>query len=139
MQGSKKKMPFSVNSIKVHFVMAEIDEFFAVLVLGRSTIQNVDDGFASFLKIGYKWTKSSLSIIPVVALCCIMQKKINNFLRVRITKTSPSCSDSFLSVFSITKNKTKPLEYRIFYSPQQLLYKNHVLLNINNGFKCALL
>ena len=84
--------------------MAEIDEFFAVLVLGRSTIQKVDDGFASFLirnltnfsgtnelllhhesnnqiqlsilsEIGYTWTKSSLSIIPVVALCCIMQNK----------------------------------------------------------------
>ena len=52
MQGSKKKMPFSVDSIKVHCVMAEIDEFFfffAVLVLGRSTIQKVDDGFAIFL------------------------------------------------------------------------------------------
>ena len=74
--------------------MAEIDEFFAVLVLGRSTIQKVDDGFAIFLirnvtrtnelllhhesnnqsspsilsEIGYKWTKSSLSIVPVVAL-----------------------------------------------------------------------
>ena len=101
MQGSKKKNAIQGQFHQVHFVMAEIDEFFAVLVLCRSTIQNVDDGFASFLirnvtgtnelllhhesnnqiqlsilsEIGYKWTKSSLSIIPVVALCCIMQNK----------------------------------------------------------------
>ena len=83
--------------------MAEIDEFFffAVLVLSRSTIQKVDDGFAIFLirnvtrtnelllhhesnnqiqlsihsEIGYKWMRSSLSIVPVVALCYILQNK----------------------------------------------------------------
>ena len=66
-----------------------------------------------------------------IALCCILQN--NEYYSEKSPITNLAVTPSSQS-FQKRKIKQKHLNIEYFNSLQQLLYKNQVLLNINNGF-----